>query len=727
MEALIERVKALFNRGAFAEGVRLLEGLPKETVEAHEMASLLLAMGRQMLGRLAEAEIAFRKLQKSRDPKIAAFATWGLGNLFVQRGCFRDGLALLESVRDVIRTTGQYPAYLNTLARVYFALGKFDQAEAALREGIEAAKERGDLHLLAALTGNLAVAVDELGHPPEAALLYQDALNLTRRLEMHSTWCLHLHNLAELYAEIDSGEEALRFLKMGEEKGCTTFPEVGLSIRLARAHVYLLLGRLQEAERELQEAQDQLPDAGEMDRLLTHALLTGVLSLKAGKPATALETVSRTLAALPTLESEKRRALEVLHHYLRYRLGRDPGPVTFSLDHPCSSEALIFPLYLRLLEAQGERQRVKDALQNLTACVQKGTVRWGSLSVFWDELWTVWKALGFQGLDLEIGVTLALRSENRRILRDLVHTYPVQHLVPLLRRRPHFPPDLFLLLKKRARTSTDRKLLQALHEDYVQENPLKIHTLGRFEVWFGRFPVPNPLWRRPFTQEVLKFFLVHRNRWLERDFVLEALWPGVSPEKSANRLKVYLSYLREVLEPGLVEAPPQRLIHQEGRYRLNLGPEELDVEAFEHAAREGQRFLENAPDRALVSLERAFSLYRGDFLPEDLYRDDVVLERERLKERYVQVATALADLYTQKGERGRARFVLHTAFFSDPTREDVVRRYLTLLLEQGDRAEAQRIFELHRTALRSRYDLSPNPQLERLLREKAGRKDRNVP
>ena len=90
------------------------------------------------------------------------------------------------------------------------------------------------------------------------------------------------------------------------------------------------------------------------------------------------------------------------------------------------------------------------------------------------------------------------------------------------------------------------------------------------------------------TRAVLAVLLVHANRVVSSDQLIEELWPGHPREKAADSLQVRLSELRKALR-SVGEA--SRLATRPPGYVLQVAPGELDARRFEQLSAEGNAAL----------------------------------------------------------------------------------------------------------------------------------------
>ena len=162
----------------------------------------------------------------------------------------------------------------------------------------------------------------------------------------------------------------------------------------------------------------------------------------------------------------------------------------------------------------------------------------------------------------------------------------------------------------------------------VAPKPLRIHCLGRFEVWQGHRRIPDGAWRRRRAGELFRFLLLARQRSVPREVLLEALWPEHTPDSATALLHQATSALRRILEPDLPGQFPSRYVSVGGDLVvLHLPPgSTVDYEQFE------QQLAEALTLGSAEFLESCLSLYAGELFPLDRYESWTTSPRERLEE-----------------------------------------------------------------------------------------------
>lgn len=111
------------------------------------------------------------------------------------------------------------------------------------------------------------------------------------------------------------------------------------------------------------------------------------------------------------------------------------------------------------------------------------------------------------------------------------------------------------------------------------------------------------------ARAVLATLIVHANRVVAADQLIDDLWPGQPADKASASLQVRLSGLRKLFR-GSGDA--SRLTTRPPGYVLHVAAAELDSRRFEDLVAAGHRALADGnADVALHHLDAALGLWRG--------------------------------------------------------------------------------------------------------------------
>lgn len=192
---------------------------------------------------------------------------------------------------------------------------------------------------------------------------------------------------------------------------------------------------------------------------------------------------------------------------------------------------------------------------------------------------------------------------------------------------------------------------------------------------------------------------------IARDTLLELLWPEQARDQAANSLHSLIYSLHRRMRIGDHDAPA--VVHANGAYALNrTAGVTTDIARYDALIAEGNRFasFDREADAAQY-YERAITLYRGDLTTG--YDVFAVIERERLRTRFLTMLSWLADRALSGGDCSAALDYALRLLACEPCREDAHRIVMRAHVHRGERAQALRQYRVCEHVLRQEFDASP--------------------
>jgi DNA-binding SARP family transcriptional activator len=224
-----------------------------------------------------------------------------------------------------------------------------------------------------------------------------------------------------------------------------------------------------------------------------------------------------------------------------------------------------------------------------------------------------------------------------------------------------------------------------------------IRLLGPFELTGCKKKQP----RRQATTELLAYLAIQR-RSVGRDELLEALWPGDDPRRSAARFYQAASEARKLLRDAFVRARDTYTLDRE---QLQIDLDELD------RLREQAQGEEHMP----ALLERSLALFRGKPLADidALWADS---EQRRLTSLRLSLLERVGRLRLESGDAARALEVADEAAALDGSNERVVLLAIEAEAALGRRDAVIERYERLRRDLDERFGLEPSRDTKLLYR-----------
>src|SRR6266566_3615040 len=207
---------------------------------------------------------------------------------------------------------------------------------------------------------------------------------------------------------------------------------------------------------------------------------------------------------------------------------------------------------------------------------------------------------------------------------------------------------------------------------------------------------------------VLAVLLLHANRVVSRDGLIDAVWGEHAPETANSALQGYVSALRKTLGADLI------LTRAPG-YVLETAPASVDLGRFESLLAEGSNALAaRDAKRASKRLREALDLWRGEPLADLDSAGFVQLECVRLKELRLSAVEERVDADLALGRHAELVAELHALVREHPLRERLRAQLMLALYRSGRQAEALDVYQQGRRLIAQELGLEPGEGLKRL-------------
>ena len=277
-------------------------------------------------------------------------------------------------------------------------------------------------------------------------------------------------------------------------------------------------------------------------------------------------------------------------------------------------------------------------------------------------------------------------------------------------------PMLIEAYSRGMETAFTEKLLQikgVLGLSYHPGTTLAVRALGLFEVWRGNELVGTNDWRREKARQLFQLFLTYRGKWMQREQIIDLLWPDLDADAAIRDFKVALNALNRALEPARPRgATPFFIARREHLYTLNPVDEMVvDVDLFEE--------MSAADD--LTTLREALDVYVGDYLPDSLYSDWSMAARSRLSRMYLETAERLAQKLLQAGEGEELVEVCELILHRDRFWEEAYRLMMQGYASKHNRSQLMHTYRRCELVLRDGLGIEPARETQALYEELMGK------
>jgi len=232
--------------------------------------------------------------------------------------------------------------------------------------------------------------------------------------------------------------------------------------------------------------------------------------------------------------------------------------------------------------------------------------------------------------------------------------------------------------------------------------PLKIYTLGRFEIVKDDQPLRLPARAQQKPILLLKALIGLGGRRVHEEHLAELLWPDADGDLQHQNFRTTLHRLRRLL--ALADA----LVYDDGQLSLNPRLCWVDLWGFQRLATQSTNAWKNDEKKAAELSKKAIRLYQGRLMHYEESRPWLHPLRERLHSRFLGQLEALGRHYQQNRNWRQAVDLYWQGITIDPLAETLYQRIIDCQLEAGNGAEAARTYTCCQENLRHHLGTAPS-------------------
>lgn len=218
---------------------------------------------------------------------------------------------------------------------------------------------------------------------------------------------------------------------------------------------------------------------------------------------------------------------------------------------------------------------------------------------------------------------------------------------------------------------------------------------------------------------LLALLLVRAPDTVPTGVLIDDLWEEDPPATASTALQVYISQLRQLLDPGRSARDPDQLLRTaRPGYRLQIDADRCDLHRFQALADRGSaRMAAGDTAAAADTFTEALGLWRGPVLVDVPAAALHALHAPAVTELWLAVHEQHAEARLALGRPLPVIEDLTALVAEHPLRERLVALLMTALQQVGRRGEALQRYERTRVVLADELGIDPSPEL-RAVRER---------
>ena len=246
--------------------------------------------------------------------------------------------------------------------------------------------------------------------------------------------------------------------------------------------------------------------------------------------------------------------------------------------------------------------------------------------------------------------------------------------------------------------------------------PIRIHTLGRFEIFKDDqlLQSKGKVQRKPLA--LLKAIIAFGAKGVREDSLIDALWPEAEGDAAALALTSAIHRLRRLLADEEAILRKGNELSLDERYCwVDVAAVERLLERADSALRNGSG--EQAWSQAHKLIQGAVELYKGPFLGSDADAPWTIPLNDRLRRRLLRQLVRLGHHWEEREDLHQAINIYEEGLRIDPCAEDVCRRLMTTYHAIGRPSEILAAYQQFRDALAAKLGTTPSLETNSLLNQ----------
>lgn len=258
------------------------------------------------------------------------------------------------------------------------------------------------------------------------------------------------------------------------------------------------------------------------------------------------------------------------------------------------------------------------------------------------------------------------------------------------------------------------------HLERLRNTPLcHVRFFGGFQVRVGEREVLDKHWRKRKARLMFAMLAANQGTEIPREQLYELLWPEMDEPRARNNFYVIWGAMKAALAPEAEKSTP--CPYAENTAGVCRVPRDLvtsDIDEFRLALSEAEEAGKAGESvRAIRAYEQLADVYRGEFLPGDIYEDCFADIRDAFRVDFGDAMLRASELLDAEGDRIRALLMVRRGLKADPAREDLYQAAITLQIALGQRSAAIETYSACRKRLAEELGLDPSSDTLKLYEQ----------
>jgi len=257
--------------------------------------------------------------------------------------------------------------------------------------------------------------------------------------------------------------------------------------------------------------------------------------------------------------------------------------------------------------------------------------------------------------------------------------------------------------------------LPTLNKEEHTQKLIQIKSLDDFEIKYGN-RVLSPM-KSKRAKALLCYLFFYQNKKINKHVLMNTFWENSNSESAKNCLHVTIHHMRKYLANEIPNT--EIILFENDKYSISSEVEvQMDSDIFIENWKKG-KYIEDSEglEAALEYYQKAYMIYQKDFMENISQENWIEMERENLREIYLNILGKLSLYFFQQGKYMISLQVCKEALQKDNCLEEVHRRIMACYFSLKMRDKAIRQFYKCAKILKEELEIEPSKTTLKLFKQ----------
>ncbi len=232
---------------------------------------------------------------------------------------------------------------------------------------------------------------------------------------------------------------------------------------------------------------------------------------------------------------------------------------------------------------------------------------------------------------------------------------------------------------------------------------LRVICFDEFAVFSREEPVK---WKTAKVNELFAFFITNINTYVNRDSLIDVLWPDSDYQKAKIQLHTSISHLRKTLDSM---GYPGSLTFSNQSYALELLEFQCDAIELERVIAEHPSVNQDT----IQLFEHAVQQYSGDYMVKNGY-EWAAVKTQSIRQKLLQALQKMIDYYAEHDELDKKQHYLQILLNYNPYSEHALLQLIHYYINVGNRGDAVNVYHTFKNLLLEDLGILPGRETTEL-------------